>query len=118
MSHRTHDTSETWLSTPPDTWRVDRLKDVVPTILGGGTPSSSNPDFWDEGDIVWITPTDFSKSNGEVEIFDSERRITLSGLNSCSATLLPKGAVIMASRATIGAARISGESLATNQGFV
>jgi type I restriction enzyme S subunit len=86
--------------------------------MGGGTPSSANPNFWDDGEIVWVTPTDFSKANGSAEISDSERRITLAGLNSCSAALLPKGTVIMASRATIGTARIAGIELATNQGFI
>ena len=49
---------------------------------------------------------------------NSERKITQAGLNSCAATLLPQGAVIMASRATIGAVRIAGIELTTNQGFI
>jgi type I restriction enzyme S subunit len=118
MSHALNSTSETWLGTAPSSWRVDRLKDIVPQILGGGTPSSSDPDSWDDGDIIWITPTDFSRSSDKAEIADSERRITSTGLRSCSATLLPKGTVIMSSRATIGTARIAGTELATNQGFV
>ena len=99
-------------------WSSDRLKDIVPRILGGGTPASSDPDCWDDGDILWVTPTDFSRSKGSWEISDSERKITRAGLNSSAASLMPKGTVIMASRATIGTVRIAGKELTTNQGFV
>src|ERR1700677_3301933 len=32
-------------------------------LLSGGTPSKSNPSFWN-GDIPWITPKDMSDWNG------------------------------------------------------
>lgn len=107
-----------WLKSLPHDWTADRLKDLIPRIVGGGTPASSDPTYWDGGNIVWVTPTDFTSGNGDVEISTSERRITRAGLNASSATLLPKGTVIMASRATIGAARIAGVELTTNQGFI
>src|SRR5205809_6793825 len=107
MTDSTNNSSAKWLAVMPGSWRTDRLKDIVPEILGGGTPSSSEPDYWNDGDIIWLTPTDFSNEDGSIEISDSERRITRAGLNASSASLLPKGAVIMASRATIGTARIA-----------
>ena len=111
-------TSAPWLKSVPPDWQVDRLKDIVPRIVGGGTPDSGNPDYWDNGDVVWVTPTDFSKTADAVEIFDSEKKITQLGLNESAATLLPVGAVIMASRATIGTVRLAGVPLSTNQGFI
>lgn len=39
------------------------------------------------------------------------------GLHSCGATLLPKGALLLCSRATIGEVRIAAMPVATNQGF-
>lgn len=107
-----------WLRTTPPDWQADRLKDIVPRILGGGTPPSSDPDCWEDGDIVWVTPTDFSRSENSLEISDSERKITRTGLNASAATLMPQGTVIMASRATIGAVRLAGTELTTNQGFI
>src|SRR5262245_30229991 len=89
-----------WLSSIPSNWSIDRLKDVVPRSVGGGTPSSSDPAYWEDGEIVWVTPTDFSATTGGTLITDSERKITRAGLSASAATLLPKGAVIMASRAT------------------
>ncbi len=65
-----------------------------------------------------MTPTDFSRNGRSAEIFDSERKITNVGLSTSAATLLPKNTVIMASRATIGAVRIAGTELTTNQGFI
>src|SRR5438094_4596163 len=118
MSMNTHIPKAPWLSIKPTDWRADRLKDVIPRILGGGTPPSSDPDCWQDGDIVWITPTDFSRDGSSAEICESERKITHVGLNSSAATVLPKNTVIMASRATIGAVRIAGTELATNQGFI
>ncbi|PYJ68974.1 MAG: hypothetical protein DME76_10540 [Verrucomicrobia bacterium] len=118
MALNSHIPKAPWLSIKPTDWRADRLKDIIPRILGGGTPPSSDPDCWQDGDIVWITPTDFSRDGSSAEICESERKITHVGLNSSAATLLPKNTVIMASRATIGAVRIAGTELATNQGFI
>jgi type I restriction enzyme S subunit len=107
-----------WLNLKPEGWQNNRLKDMIPIIVGGGTPPSSDLDCWEDGDIVWLTPTDFSQNAHTIEIFDSERKITQVGLRNSAATLLPKNTVIMASRATIGSARIAGTELATNQGFI
>lgn len=47
---------ETPLGLVPKCWDVCRL-DGVGTWVSGGTPSKSNPAFWD-GDIPWVTPKD------------------------------------------------------------
>lgn len=49
-------------------------------------------------------------------IGDSLRKISSKGLQSCAAELLPKGAVIMSSRAPIGHLSIAQRPTATNQG--
>lgn len=67
---------------------------------------------------MWVTPTDFSRSENSSEISESERKITRTGLTSSAATLLPPGTVIMASRATIGTVRLAGTELTTNQEFI
>ncbi len=118
MVKNSHTQYAPWLRDIPKDWSVDRLKDIIPKIVGGGTPSSAESDYWEDGDIIWVTPTDFSSEGLAVEICDSERKITRAGLAASSANLLPKGAVIMASRATIGSVRIAGRELTTNQGFI
>jgi type I restriction enzyme S subunit len=91
-----------------------KLKDIV-TVKNGSTPSTSNPNFYD-GEIIWITPKDLSNQNGRY-VWKGERTITNDGLSSCSSTLLPKGTVLMSSRAPIGLLSIAATELCTNQGF-
>ena len=107
-----------WIGKIPVEWNIDRIKDVIPKIYGGATPKSSEPEYWMDGDIIWLTPTDFQKFRNCIVIDDSEKKITVKGLENCSATLLPMGTVIMASRATIGIVKIAGKELCTNQGFI
>lgn len=85
------------------------------TIYSGGTPSTSNEEYWD-GDIDWITPTDITKQDS-VYINSSVRRITAEGLKNSSAKLVPKGALLVCTRATIGEMAITAHEMCTNQGF-
>jgi type I restriction enzyme S subunit len=107
-----------WIGNIPNSWAVDRIKDVIPAIYGGGTPDNSHPEYWEDGNITWITPTDFQDFKDSDVISNSRRKITSEGLEASAATLLPEGSVVMASRATIGVAKIAGVQLCTNQGFV
>jgi type I restriction enzyme S subunit len=106
-----------WLGLIPEHWKIDRIKDRCEKVTGGGTPKSGISEYWDEGEIIWISPTDFSKSEKKI-IKDSEKKITPLGLKKSSANLLPIGTVIMSSRASIGEVKIAGKELSTNQGFV
>lgn len=84
-------------------------------ILQGGTPSTANTNYWN-GDIVWVTPSEITKLKG-MFIGDSERKISKSGLQNSSAQILPVGAILLCSRATIGELAIAEKPMATNQGF-
>lgn len=86
------------------------------TILSGGTPSSSNPSYWDGG-VKWITLADLPADNFITKISSTERTISTEGLNNSSAKLLPINTVVVSSRATIGRVGITKTELATNQGF-
>ena len=98
----------------PDSWTFVRLKHIG-EIIGGGTPKTNNPDFWD-GSIAWITPADLS---GYESMFIStgSRNITEAGLKGSSAQLMPAGSVLYSSRAPIGYVAIASNPIATNQGF-
>jgi len=85
------------------------------TIYSGGTPSTSNKEYWD-GDINWITPTDITKQDS-VYINSSVRRISSEGLKNSSAKLVPKGSLLVCTRATIGEMAITAHEMCTNQGF-
>jgi type I restriction enzyme S subunit len=95
-------------------WKEFKLKDVA-DIVGGGTPSTLNSDYWN-GDVSWITPKDLSTHQG-IYISSGERSITDLALTSSSTKILKKNAVLFSSRAPIGYVAIAASPLCTNQGF-
>ena len=95
-------------------WGVKRMGEVT-QIESGGTPSTQNLEYWN-GKILWLTPKELSNFQ-DIEIYDTERKITQLGLDCSSAKLLPAGAVLLTSRAPIGYIVVAGKSMATNQGF-
>jgi type I restriction enzyme S subunit len=107
-----------WVINLPKHWKADRIKDVCENVVGGGTPKSSISEYWDDGEIIWISPTDFSKQKGERLITESEKKITQLGMEKSSATLIPEGTVVMSSRASIGEPKIAAKEITTNQGFI
>ena len=100
----------------PDGWQMKRIGDIADCI-GGGTPSTSNPAFWDDGDITWVTPTDVTR-NDHFVLLDAPRKITEAGLLNSSAKLVPSHAVLMTSRASVGFFAVAGKEVCTNQGFI
>ncbi|PJJ67111.1 restriction endonuclease subunit S [Chryseobacterium geocarposphaerae] len=92
-------------------WSLTELKNVC-SIIGGGTPDTQKSEFWN-GNIQWFTPTEI-KSNF---VFKSERTISELGLKNSSAKILPKGSILLTTRATIGEVAIAQEECTTNQGF-
>jgi type I restriction enzyme, S subunit len=96
-------------------WKKGKLGDYI-TVKGGTTPSTKNPEYWN-GDICWTSPRDLS-GNNQVFLHDTERKITLSGLNQIGSGLLPIGSVLLSSRAPIGYLTISNISVAINQGYI
>jgi type I restriction enzyme S subunit len=97
-------------------WEKVKIDDGF-KILGGGTPSTIQLEYWEEGNINWYSPTDITRS-GSVFMHNSAKQITEKGLASSSAKLFPKKSVMMTSRATIGAVGINLTEACTNQGFI
>lgn len=96
-------------------WEMKRL-DSIADIRSGGTPSTSEPRFWD-GDISWCTPTDITALNGHKYLGATNRMITQLGLKACSAEMIPAHSIVMTSRATIGECAVNTVPVSTNQGF-
>lgn len=99
----------------PDNWCWTKLGKIT-SIIGGGTPSSKIKEYYDNGNIAWITPSDLSNYNN-IYISKGKKMITELGLMKSSAKLLPKGTVCLSSRAPIGYVAIAENELCTNQGF-
>lgn len=99
----------------PEGWKWVYLGKIT-TIVGGGTPSSRCPEYYDGGLIPWITPADLSDYT-EVYISHGRRNITQLGLEKSSAKLIPENTVLLSSRAPIGYVAIAANNVCTNQGF-
>lgn len=96
-----------------DNWITKKILEFG-EVISGGTPSTTVDEFWD-GEIVWITPADLSKKQFP-EINTSRKKITLQGLNSSSANLIPANSIVMSSRAPIGYFAVPSVDFSTNQG--
>ncbi|MEA3457896.1 MAG: restriction endonuclease subunit S [Candidatus Thermoplasmatota archaeon] len=98
----------------PEGWKRVKLGDVA-EIVGGGTPKTTVTEFWND-EIAWLTPRDLSKFSGRY-ICNGERNISKLGLEKSSAKILPKGTVLLSSRAPVGYLAIAANEISTNQGF-
>ena len=94
-------------------WKACCLGDIA-DIYSGGTPDTETEGFWN-GNILWCTPSDITNTGKYIE--RTEATISEEGLQKSSAVLLPVGAVLMCSRATIGPRTIAKVPITTNQGF-
>ena len=104
------ETSE--LGEVPRGWRQQTFRDTI-QIIGGGTPKTSNPDFWG-GDIPWFSVVDAPRSS-DVFVIDTEKYITDAGLHGSSTKLLPVGTTIISARGTVGKLALTGRAMGMNQ---
>ena len=75
----------------PQRWTAAKIKDVAQTY-SGGTPTSTNSEYYDGGNIPWI-------NSGELNnpiITSTTNYITEEGLNNSSAKLYPQDTVLVA----------------------
>ena len=90
-----------------------KLGDIC-TVVSGSTPKTGVAEYWD-GTVKWITPAELNEDS--FYITDSVRHITESGKEKTGLSYLPKGTVILSSRAPIGKTAIAGCEMCCNQGF-
>lgn len=107
---------ESELGEVPKGWEVKSIDDLA-DVVGGGTPRTTEPAYWEGGAHHWATPKDLSNLSVPV-LLDTERCITDAGLAQISSGLLPVGTVLLSSRAPIGYLVIAEVPTAINQGFI
>ena len=100
----------------PEGWEVSEIGQEVDAV-GGATPSTKEPAYWEEGEQHWVTPKDLSKLSSPV-LLDTDRKITDAGVKNITSGLLPIGTVLLSSRAPIGYLAIAEVPTAVNQGFI
>ncbi|MBO1170621.1 restriction endonuclease subunit S (plasmid) [Lactobacillus delbrueckii subsp. lactis] len=97
-----------------DEWEERKLSDLFIKGGSGGTPKSTNKDFYD-GDIPFLGISDITKSNGFIN--NTEKHISSDGLNSSAAWIVSKGAISLAMYASVGKLAILNIDAATSQAF-
>lgn len=96
----------------PKGWRMGNVLEIA-TLLSGGTPKTSEPEYWD-GDINWISAKDITNSNNQF-IIETEKTITELGIKKSAAKLLPTYTTIISARGTVGNFCILPKEMAISQ---
>lgn len=78
-------------------WDTDSVVNVCDDIYGGGTPSKSHPEYYENGNIPWISSKDMKTDI----LFDSQIRINQLGVDNSTAKMVPVNSVIMVIRSGI-----------------
>jgi type I restriction enzyme S subunit len=100
----------------PKGWTIQPVGEVVDCV-GGGTPSTAEPKYWEGGTHHWTTPKDFSSLQAPV-LLDTDRKLTDAGIAKISSGLLRAGTLLLSSRAPVGYLAIAAMPVAINQGFI
>ena len=86
----------------------------VAECLAGATPRTSNSSYWENGTIPWMSSGEVSKGF----VYDTEKKITQEGYDSCSTKVVPRDTVVIALAGqgkTRGTVAITKVELCTNQ---
>jgi type I restriction enzyme S subunit len=103
----------------PKSWEVKALGEVA-NVVRGSTPDTKNQNYYG-GENVWVTPNDLSnlyEDGAGKYIADSERKLTDSGVEAKSLSMVRPNSVMFTSRSYgIGKTAICTVPAATNQGI-
>lgn len=96
-----------------DPWVNVELSSIG-TFIGGGTPSTSNANYWN-GKMPWISSADISK--GKLNSLCISRRITDAAILNSATKRCPKGTLLIVSRVGVGKIDIAPCEVCTSQDF-
>ena len=95
----------------PEGWYADNICRIA-DILSGGTPSKQVDSYWQNGNIPFFGPTDYT---GAIFQLTTAEHITNEGLKHCASSLFEEGVVIITARGSIGKIVVVGTPMAMNQ---
>ncbi|WP_434135311.1 restriction endonuclease subunit S [Pseudomonas luteola] len=99
----------------PKKWSWEMLTKLA-LLESGHTPRKSVTEYWENGDVPWISLQDIRAADGK-EIFETKYMPTELGIKNSSARLLPKGTVCFSRDISVGYVTVMGRSMATTQHF-
>jgi type I restriction enzyme, S subunit len=80
----------------PEGWIIKKLNEIG-TWKGGGTPSKSKIEFWENGNVLWVSPKDMKSQ----KIYDTIDKITKDAIENSSTKLIPKDSILFVVRSGI-----------------
>ena len=98
-----------WLDEIPVDWIVRKVENSA-SFLTGGTPSTSNNDYFD-GDLIWVNISDLDNKI----VLDSKKKITRAGVENANIPISPKGSLLFSFKLSVGKVAIAGTDLYTNE---
>jgi type I restriction enzyme S subunit len=102
-----------WIGEIPKHWEIRKFKNIA-TLGSGGTPTSSNREFYENGYINWVCSLDLH----EAEIYNTEQKLTKLGFDNCAGSIRPINTIAIAmygGGGTIGNSGILKVESASNQ---
>lgn len=100
-------------------WPMTRLKFCLSKMIGGGTPSTDKPELWADMDdptgIPWVAISDMTRQG---HIINTEKRISVLGLEERGLQIIPAGSLIYSMYASLGKVSELGVRATTNQAIL
>lgn len=78
-------------------WEIGTVEDACDDIYGGGTPSKAHPEYYENGNIPWVSSKDMKTD----VLYDSQIHINQLGVDNSTAKMVPVNSVIMVIRSGI-----------------
>lgn len=114
---RRKDSGIGWIGEVPAHWDIVKMKWVA-QMESGHTPDKKIPEYWNGGDIAWVSLNDTGYLKEHDYISETANLITTKGIENSSAHLLPERAVVFSRDATIGRCAITTRPMAVSQHFI
>ena len=100
----------------PDGWMWDKLENISKKLKAGGTPRTSIREYYENGTIPFVKTEDIVNSNKFLR--ETKTEITLDGVNSCSAWIVPEYSVLYSMYASYGEPIINKKKVTTSQAII
>ena len=96
-------------------WEQRKVESIAEQFYGGGTPSTSNSQFW-TGDIPWIQSSDLTEN----ELFDvvPRKHISSQAIAASATKMIPKDSIAVITRVGVGKLAFMPYSYASSQDFL
>lgn len=95
-------------------WKEEYFSSLYSYASEGGTPSTSNKEFYERGNIPFVKIED----TVDKYIYSTNSYINEKGLNNSSAWIVPANSIILTNGATIGNVSINKIEVSTKQGIL